>query len=120
MINGQFRLKGEVELQRDFLKELFLLDFADCRRWYDTLDCTVSASRKRDSTMTLECFSGLVTPSFDFVLQFASPFPNMIRYMASGDVGRVTRFAWVECSYVQSNCDSVLGLYECVYGKKLE
>lgn len=110
-----------VEKNQEFLKVLYGTDDLErTRKWFDKLDCSVSAARQNDPDMTLEKFMGLMTDSFHIVLQTGSPFPDQIRYCASSIGERPDRFAWVECLYNEHNYGVVSRLFEQVYDQKID
>ncbi len=120
MISRQYRLVGSSDLHRGFLTGLYGLDLTDVLQWFDVLDCSVSCARRSDDSLNLDRFLQLMNPSFQCVLQVGSPDVDVIRFNASGDVLGVSYFAWVECSFIAKNFDAVSGLYERVYGRRLE
>ncbi len=111
-----------VEQNRTFLKALYQSeDLEGARKWFDRLDCSVSPLRQRDQEMTLENYLSLITDHFHIVLQLGSPFPDLIRYCASGSDSRgVTRFAWLECPFKEHNYNLISGLFNATSGQNIE
>jgi len=111
-----------IEQNRAFLKALYeTKDLERARKWFDTLDCSVSIERQIDREMTLDTYLRLMNDQFQILLRTDFLYEDLIRYSVYGsDTNGVTRFAWLECPLNERNYDTIVHLFNRAYGQKLE
>jgi len=111
-----------IKKNRAFLKALYeTKELEGTKKWFDTLNSSVSLERQSDEDMTLDTYLDLMTEEFDIGIQICSPSPDQIIYFAVGFVNRkVQKFAWITCPSNRHNYQVVSRLFKDVYKRNIE
>lgn len=102
-----------------FLRELDKLDLLDKQTWFDRLDCLKSWARQSED-IDMKTFLRDMTRQVYITLQIGHPTDDRIRYCFNYNLGGTERFYWNECPNCPRNKKMVSGIFENIFGSKIE
>jgi hypothetical protein len=122
--NQLFLEQYSLKKNKEFFNEMFnSSSLVNCNKWFDIKNSR-DLRRKFDETMTFDIFLDLMKRPYYIRLQMGSPDFERIRYMVNLHGDRkyegLTRFAFLECPFVERNYLVVSDLFKNIFGKDIE